>query len=363
MVRIGINGFGIIGRYSLRAIQKEIDEGKLREGEVEVVAVNDIAIKDSFTVEDLAQLLKHDSVYLGFPGRLEVRGKNLLVNGRQIAVSSERDPSNLHWEDLGVDVVYESTGAFVKKPKTAEAKTQEALRILERYLETRAGAKKIIFSAPSDIAEITIVMGVNDKDYNGQNIVSNASCTTNCLAPLALALLNEFGTYSGLMTTIHAYTADQRLVDSPHSDIARAYAAGLNLIPTSTGAAKAIGKVIPQLAGKLNGLSVRVPVASGSLVDLVVNLSRDVTAEEVNAALKEAAAGYLEGVLEYREGPVVSSMALGSPVPCIVDGKQIMAIKDERLPNGAMVKVLAYYDNVSGYSHQAVKLIRMVGEK
>jgi len=267
-IRVGINGFGVMGRYLLRALQKDVSSGKLAPGMVEVVAVNDM-----YPVSQLFPLLEHDSTYLGFPGKLETDGKDILVDGKRISMSAEKDTKQLHWADRGVDIVYESTGVFVEKPG------------VEGHFES--GAKKVIFSAPSGLAEMTIVMGVNDKSYSGQRLVSNASCTTNCLAPLAQAFYDSFGVYTGLMTTIHAYTADQRLVDSPHKDTARAYAAALNFLPTSTGAAKAIGKVISELDGKLKGMCIRGPVPVGSIVDLVVNLSREVSPAEVNEAIQK----------------------------------------------------------------------------
>ncbi len=334
-IRVGINGFGVMGRYLLRALQKDVSSGKLAPGMVEVVAVNDM-----YPVSQLFPLLEHDSTYLGFPGKLETDGKDILVDGKRISMSAEKDTKQLHWADRGVDIVYESTGVFVEKPG------------VEGHFES--GAKKVIFSAPSGLAEMTIVMGVNDKSYSGQRLVSNASCTTNCLAPLAQALYDSFGVYTGLMTTIHAYTADQRLVDSPHKDTARAYAAALNFLPTSTGAAKAIGKVISELDGKLKGMCIRGPVPVGSIVDLVVNLSREVSPAEVNEAIQKAATGNLEGTLEYRNGPVVSTMVLGYPLPSVFDASQTITV-------GVMAKTMAYYDNVAGYSHQALRLVQLMG--
>lgn len=335
MVKVGINGLGVIGRYLIRALEKEKLEGKLAEREVEIVAFNDL-----YPTEQLAPLLAHESVYLGFPGKVQVSGKDIIVNGEKLDSSAEKDPAKLHWGERGVDIVYESSGAFTGNPG------------VEGHLE--AGAKKVVYSAPSDFAEKTIVIGVNDDMYKGEDIISGASCTTNCLAPLAFALYKEFGEYTGLITTIHAYTADQRLQDAPHKDPARGFAAALNFAPTSTGAAEAIGNVLPQLDGKLDGRAVRGPVSVGSIVDLVVNLSREVKAEEVNKVLQEAAEGYLKGTLEYREGPIVSTMVLGSPIPSIVDASQTRTIKD-------LVKVFSWYDNIAGYSHQALKLIQLVG--
>lgn len=343
MVRVGINGFGIMGRGLFRAINNDVRKGLLGESEVKVVAINDV-----FPLEQLAPLLRHDSVYGNFGGSVKVDNENLVVNGKKISYSMEKDPSKLRWGEMGADVVYESTGVFASKPG------------VDGHLS--AGAKKVVISAPSDFAEKTIVMGVNDKEYNRENIISNASCTTNCLAPLALALHDSFGPYEGLMTTVHAYTQDQRLQDSPHKDIARAYAAGLNIIPTSTGAAKAIGEVIPKLKSeldgkvRLDGIAVRVPVAVGSLLDLVVNFDNgDFGREHVNNVLRLVSNGYLKGTLKYEDGPLVSSMILGERIPCVVDGSQTRVI-------GKTLKVMSWYDNVMGYSHQAVKLVRKLGE-
>ncbi|MFH1054339.1 MAG: type I glyceraldehyde-3-phosphate dehydrogenase [Candidatus Woesearchaeota archaeon] len=253
--------------------------------------------------------------------------------------NSEKDPAKLNWGDKGVDVVYEATGIFASKPG------------VEKHLE--AGAKKVIISAPSDFAQKTFVMGVNDDAYNGEDIVSNASCTTNCLAPLAKALYKSFRFSNGLMTTIHAYTADQNLVDGPHKSVARGYSAALNWVPTTTGAAKAIGKVIDELDKRLNGICIRGPIPVGSLVDLVVVLDKEVDKDAVNSALKQHSKGDLSGVFEYEDGPVVSSMVLRNPVPCIFDASQTIV-------NGPLVKTMAYYDNVAGYSHQAIRLIKMI---
>lgn len=339
MVRVGINGFGIMGRAFLRAIERDVREGVVKREEVEVVAINDI-----FPVTQLAHLLSHDSVYGSFNGKIGVRGDNIVVNENVIDYSMERDSSKLKWDKRGVGVVYESSGVFSDDKKG-----------LEGHLE--AGAKRVVVSAPSDCAEKTIVMGVNDDSYKGEEIISNASCTTNCLAPLALALLNSYGSFNGLMSTVHAYTQDQRLQDSPHKDVARAYAAVLNIVPTSTGAAKAIGEVIPQLNGKLDGVAFRVPVPVGSLVDLVVSFdnSMERKRENVNQLLREIANGYLKGTLGYNEGPLVSTMILGERIPSIVDGSQTRV-------TGNLLKVSSWYDNVIGYSHQAVRLIKKLGE-
>ncbi len=344
MVKVGINGFGIMGRGLFRAINNDVRKSLLGESEVEIMAINDI-----FPVEQLAPLLRHDSIYGNFGGSVEADNENLVVNGKKIAYSMEREPSKLRWGERGVDVVYESSGVFASKPG------------VEGHLS--AGAKKVVISSPSDFAKKTIVMGVNDKEYNGENIISNASCTTNCLAPLALALYDSFGPYEGLMTTVHAYTQDQRLQDSPHKDIARAYAAGLNIVPTFTGAAKAIGEVIPKLKSeldgkvRLDGIAVRVPVAVGSLVDLVVNFDKaDFSREHVNNVLRLVSDGYLKGAFKYEDGPLVSSMILGERTPSVVDGSQTRVI-------GKTLKVMSWYDNVMGYSYQAVRLIRKLGER
>ncbi len=335
MVKIGINGFGVMGRYLTRAIQLEQLAGTLVKEEVEIVAVNDL-----FPAEQLAPLLAHDSIYRAFPGKVEVDGKDILVDGRRIDVSAEKVPSKLNWADRGVDIVYEATGAFAKKPG------------VEGHLE--AGAKKVVFAVPSTFAEVTIVMGVDEDKYTGQDIVSNASCTTNCLAPLAEALRREYGEFDGLMTTIHAYTADQRLQDAPHKDVARGYAAAENMIPTTTGAAKAIGQVIDSLDGRLDGGALRIPLPVVSIVDLTADIGT--TPERVNEVMKAAAEGYLEGTFEYREGPVVSSMVIGCPIPSVFDASQTRT-------QGNLVKVFSWYDNVAGYSHQAIKLMQMLGNK
>jgi len=339
MVRVGINGFGIIGRAFFRAVERDVRDGFLSQGKVEVVAVNDV-----FPALQLAHLLSHNSVYGAFNERVGVIGNNLVVNDRMIDCSMEKDTFRLKWADRGVDVVYDSSGVF-----------SDDERGLKGHLD--AGAKKVVVSSPSKFAEKTIVMGVNDSSYNGEKVISNASCTTNCLAPLALALYNSFGPFDGIMTTVHAYTQDQRLQDAPHKDVARAYNAVLNIVPTSTGAAKAIGEVIPQLKGKLDGIAVRVPVAAGSLVDLVVSFENKVERkrEDVNSLLRDIANGYLKGTLGYNEGPLVSSMILGERIPSVVDGSQTRVV-------GNNLKVISWYDNVMGYSHQAVKLIKKIGE-
>lgn len=334
MVNVGINGLGTMGRYLLRALYETSSTSNYQD--IKVVAVNDL-----YSTEQLAQTLKHDSVYLGFPGKIEVDGTDLVINGNRISVSSNKNPSDLKWGERGVDVVYESTGAFAKKPG------------VEGHL--KAGAKKVIFSVPSEYAEATIVMGINNDEYLGQDIISNASCTTNCLGPLVDPLRKEYGANPGLMTTIHAYTADQKLVDAPHKNATRGYAAAENLIPTSTGAAKTIGKVIPGLDGKLNGGALRIPTPTVSLVDLVLDLKQDATPEEVNLIMKEAAEGYLKGVLKYSNEPIVSSMMISESSPSVFDSTLTMTQEN-------LAKVFAWYDNISGYSHQALKMIQMVGK-
>lgn len=344
-VRIGINGLGVMGRYLIRVLEDRIDEGELYDDEVAIVAFNDL-----YPAKQLAPLLAHDSIYLGFPGEVRADGKDILVNGIKIKGCSKKNPSDLHWEDEGVDIIYEATGAWVKTPKDPESQ-----EMLERYLRGKAGAKKILFSAPTDLAEVTIVHGVNNHMYKGQCLVSAASCTTNCLAPLALALYKSFGEYTGLLNTVHAYTADQRLQDAPHKRVERGYAAALNIVPTSTGAAKAIGKVIPALDGKLDGIATRVPVPVGSVVDLTVALKEEVAREDVNRAVKRMTDTDLSEVIEYEEGPLVSSMVLGDYYPCIFDASQTRAIDN-------VAKVLAFYDNVAGFSNQALNLILKMGK-
>jgi glyceraldehyde 3-phosphate dehydrogenase len=330
-VRVGINGFGRIGRNFYRALA---DSGK----DLEVVAVNDLT-----SPETLAHLLKYDSILGRFPEDVGADGEGIKVGGTTIKVLSERDPANLPWGDLGVDVVVESTGFFTK---ASDAR---------KHVDT-GGAKKVIISAPATDEDITVVMGVNDGDYDGsQTIISNASCTTNCLAPLAKVLHDAFGIQRGLMTTIHAYTADQNLQDGPHKDLRRARAAALNIVPTSTGAAKAIGLVLPDLKGKLDGYALRVPVPTGSATDLTVQLGRDVSAEEVDAAYREAAAsGPLAGYLTYTDAPIVSADIVTDPSSCIYDAKLTKVF-------GSMAKVVGWYDNEWGYSNRLVDITELVG--
>ncbi|MFK0072344.1 type I glyceraldehyde-3-phosphate dehydrogenase [Arthrobacter woluwensis] len=331
--RIGINGFGRIGRNYFRAA--------LAQGaDLEIVAVNDLT-----SPETLAHLLKYDSVTGRLGVSVEVQDGDLVVDGKHIKVLAERDPANLPWGELGVDIVIESTGFFTK---AADAK---------KHIE--AGAKKVLISAPASDEDITIVMGVNDELYNTEehNIISNASCTTNCLGPLAKAINDAFGIERGLMTTIHAYTADQNLQDGPHKDPRRARAAAINMVPTSTGAAKAIGLVLPELKGKLDGFAVRVPVPTGSATDLTATLSREVTVEEVNAAVKAASeSGPLKGYLTYTEDPIVSSDIVTDPASSIFDAGLTKVI-------GNQVKVVSWYDNEWGYSNRLVDLTELVASK
>jgi len=327
-VKVGINGFGRIGRNVFRAAQAA-------GADIEFVAVNDLT--DPGT---LAHLLKYDSILGRFPGEVTVDGDTITVDGKPLKVLSERDPAALPWGDLGADVVIESTGFFTARADAA------------KHLE--AGAKKVIISAPAKEPDVTVALGVNfDSDYDpaSHDIISNASCTTNCLAPLAKVLNDSFGIEQGLMTTIHAYTADQRLQDMPHSDLRRARAAALNLIPTTTGAAKAVGLVLPELNGKLNGFAMRAPVATGSVVDLVFSTPEPVEPDQVNAAVKAAADGPMKGILSYTEDPIVSTDIVGDPHSSIFDASLTMAIGD-----GRMIKAVSWYDNEWGYSNRCVEL-------
>jgi glyceraldehyde 3-phosphate dehydrogenase len=334
-VKVGINGFGRIGRNVFRA-------AKAANADIEFVAVNDLT--DTGT---LANLLKYDSILGRYPGEVEAGDGAISVAGEELKVLSERDPADLPWGDLGVDVVIESTGFF-----TARADAAKHLAGGAKHLA--GGAKKVIISAPAKEPDVTVALGVNfDDAYDPENhhVISNASCTTNCLAPLAKVLHEAFGIEQGLMTTIHAYTADQRLQDMPHSDPRRSRAAALNLIPTTTGAAKAVGLVLPELNGKLNGFSMRAPVPTGSAVDLVFTTPNPLEVDQINAALKAAADGPLKGILDYTEDPIVSTDIVGDPHSSIVDGKSTMVIGD-----GRMVKVIAWYDNEWGYSNRCVEL-------
>jgi glyceraldehyde 3-phosphate dehydrogenase len=331
-VRVGINGFGRIGRNFFRAV--------LASGaDIEIVGVNDLTDNTS-----LAHLLKYDSILGRLPQDVQASGDSITVGGHSFAALAERDPANLPWKDLGADVVIESTGFFTDATKA------------KAHID--AGAKKVIISAPAKNEDVTVVMGVNHTDYDpaSHHVISNASCTTNCLAPMAKAINDEFGIVKGLMTTIHAYTADQNLQDGPHKDLRRARAAALNMVPTSTGAAKAIGLVLPELKGKLDGYAMRVPVPTGSATDLTVEVSREVTVEEVNAAVKKAAEeGPLKGYLSYSEDPIVSSDIVTDPASCIFDAPLTKVF-------GNQVKVLGWYDNEWGYSNRLVDLVGYVGE-
>jgi glyceraldehyde 3-phosphate dehydrogenase len=327
-VKVGINGFGRIGRNVFRAAQAAGTD-------LEFVAVNDLV--DTAT---MANLLKYDSILGRFPGEVAVSDGGLSIDGKELKVLSERDPAALPWGDLGVDVVIESTGFFTKREDAA------------KHLE--AGAKKVIISAPATEPDVTVALGVNfDSTYDpaAHHVISNASCTTNCLAPLAKVLHEAFGIEQGLMTTIHAYTADQRLQDMPHKDPRRSRAAALNLIPTTTGAAKAVGLVLPELNGKLNGFSMRAPVPTGSAVDLVFTTPEPLDKDKINAALKAAADGPLKGILAYTEDPIVSTDIVGDPHSSIVDAQSTMVIGD-----GRMAKVISWYDNEWGYSNRCVEL-------
>ncbi|MEI8055824.1 MAG: type I glyceraldehyde-3-phosphate dehydrogenase [Actinomycetes bacterium] len=329
-VRVGINGFGRIGRNFYRALAAQ-------GADVEIVAVNDLT--DNAT---LAHLLKYDSILGRLGGDVKATEDAILVDGKKIVALAQRDPAQLPWGDLGVDVVIESTGFFTDAAKAAG--------------HIAGGAKKVIISAPAKGEDATIVMGVNHNIYDPANhhIISNASCTTNCLAPMAKVLNDEFGIVKGLMTTIHAYTNDQVILDYPHSDLRRARAAAINIIPTSTGAAKAIGLALPELKGKLDGFALRVPVPTGSATDLTATLKREVTRDEINAAMKAAADGPLKGILEYTEDPIVSSDIVTSPASCIFDSGMTTVIGDT-------AKILGWYDNEWGYSNRLVDLVSFVG--
>jgi glyceraldehyde 3-phosphate dehydrogenase len=329
-VKVGINGFGRIGRNLFRAA---LEAGS----DLEFVAVNDLV-----DAETMAHLLKYDTVLGRFPGEIEVSGDGISVDGKVLKVLNEKDPAALPWGDLGVEVVIESTGLFTARDDAA------------KHLE--AGAKKVIISAPAKEPDITVVLGVNFDDYDPEqhNIISNASCTTNCLAPVAKVLHDTVGIERGLMTTIHAYTADQRLQDMPHKDLRRARAAAMNLIPTSTGAAKAVGLVLPDLKGKLSGISVRAPVITGSLVDLTCDVSKETTVEEINAAMKEAADGPFSGLLKYTEDPIVSTDIVTDPHSSVFDAEQTVVV------DGTFVKLLSWYDNEWGYANRCVDLAEKV---
>jgi glyceraldehyde 3-phosphate dehydrogenase len=328
-VRVGINGFGRIGRNVLRAARG-------RESEFEIVAVNDL-----MDLPTAAHLLRYDSVLRRFPGTVEESGDSLVVDGKNIRVFAERDPAALPWKDLGVEVVVESTGLFTGRDAASK--------------HLAGGARKVIISAPAKDPDITVCLGVNDDQYDPaqHHIISNASCTTNCLAPVAKVLVDSFGVERGFMTTTHAYTNDQNVLDLPHKDLRRARAAAVNVIPTSTGAARAIGLVIPDLLGKLDGMAMRVPVSDGSAVDLVVVVERETTKDEVNAAMKAAAEGPMSAVFRYTDHPIVSSDILGDSASSIFDSKLTMV-------SGNLVKVISWYDNEWGYSCRLADLIPRV---
>lgn len=327
MKRIAINGFGRIGRLAFRQLQG-------REG-VQVVAINDLT-----DVETLAHLLKYDSIHGRFDGTVEVSDGNIVVNGNTISISAERNPADLPWATNSIDVVIESTGVFADAEKASAHLT--------------AGAKKVVISAPAKGELKTVVLGVNDDIITDEDtIISNASCTTNCLAPMAKVLDDHFGIESGFITTVHAYTADQRLQDAPHKDLRRARAAALSMIPTSTGAAKAVGLVLPQLAGRLDGLAVRVPTPTGSVTDLTCVVRKETTAEEVNAAMKAAAEGPMKGVLEFTTDPIVSVDIVGNTHSCIFDSELTKV-------SGTLVKVFGWYDNEAGYATRVADLVQRI---
>jgi glyceraldehyde 3-phosphate dehydrogenase len=327
-IKVAINGFGRIGRLTFRAL--------LEKDNVEVVAINDLT-----DTKTLAHLLKYDSIHGRFNGTVKATETGIVVNGNEIQITAEREPKNLPWGKLGVDVVLESTGRFTDD-KSAGA-----------HLE--AGARKVVISAPATGNVSTVVLGVNEDVLTGdEKIVSNASCTTNCLAPMAKVLDDVFGIEKGYITTIHAYTADQNLQDAPHKDLRRARAAAYSIVPTSTGAAKAVGLVLPHLKGKLDGVAMRVPIPDGSLTDLTCVLKRAVTKEEINAAMKQAAEGGMKGILEYTEDPIVSIDIVGNPHSCIFDAAMTSA-------NETLVKVVGWYDNEAGYSNRAADLITRIG--
>ena len=331
-MKVGINGFGRIGRNFFRAVE-------VRGSDIQIVGINDLT-----DTKTLAHLLKYDSILGRFNGSVVAEDGAIVVNGVRIPVFAQRDPASIPWGDIGAEIVVESTGFFTDAESARKHLT--------------AGARKVIISAPAKGEDITIVMGVNEDKYNPatDDIISNASCTTNCLAPMAKAIDDAFGIERGLMTTIHAYTNDQSILDFPHSDLRRARAAALNMIPTSTGAAKAIGLVMPHLKGKLDGYAMRVPVPTGSATDLTVELKKAATREEINAVVKAAAEGPLKGILQYTEDPIVSTDIVTDPSSCIFDASLTIV-------NGNMVKVLGWYDNELGYSNRIVDLVNFVGAK
>lgn len=329
VINVAINGFGRIGRQVFKRMMEV--------GGFEVKAINDLT-----DPETLAHLLKYDSVYGKYPNKVEVGEGSLIIGGNEIKILSERDPSQLPWGEMGVDVVLESTGVFRKREQ------------IENHI--KAGAKKVLLSVPAkDEIDATVVLGVNDDTLKPEDkIISNASCTTNCFAPVAKVLNDRFSVVKGLMTTIHAYTSDQNLIDLPHSDLRRSRAAALSIIPTTTGAAKAVGKVIPELNGKLDGMAMRVPVPVGSIVDFVALLEKEVTVEDINTAMKEAAEGELKGVLEYTEDPIVSQDIVGNPASSIFDARSTSVV------DGNLIKVISWYDNEWGYSCRCVDLFKKI---
>jgi glyceraldehyde 3-phosphate dehydrogenase len=331
-VKIAINGFGRIGRNILRSA---LQQGM---GELDLVAINDLT-----DAETLAHLFKYDSVHGVYDGQVEVDGSALVVDGERFDVLSVRSPAELPWRDLGVDIVFEATGLFRKRPDAA------------RHLD--AGARKVVITAPAPEPDVTLVLGVNSDDYDpaAHHIISNASCTTNCVAPAVKVLVDNFGFERGLMTTVHSYTNDQRILDLPHKDLRRARAAAVSIIPTTTGAAKATGLVIPSVEGKIDGMAMRVPTPNVSIVDLVASVSRDTTVDEVNDAYRAAAEGPLAGILAYEEKPLVSIDYVGNPNSSIIDGLSTAVV------DGRMVKVISWYDNEWGYSTRCVDLARYIG--
>ncbi|WP_096202484.1 type I glyceraldehyde-3-phosphate dehydrogenase [Bacillus sp. FJAT-45350] len=330
--KVGINGFGRIGRIVFRAAMENPN--------VDVVAINDLTDANM-----LAHLLKYDSVHGTFNAEVSVNGENLVVNGQEIQVTAERNPADLKWGEFGIDVVVEATGRFTSR--------EDASKHID------AGAKKVIISAPASNEDITIVLGVNEEKYDAasHHVISNASCTTNCLAPFAKVLNDNFGIRRGMMTTVHSYTNDQQILDLPHKDYRRARAAAESIIPTTTGAAKAVALVLPELKGKLNGGAMRVPTPNVSLVDLVVELDKDTTAEEINAKFKEAAEGPLKGILAYSELPLVSKDYNGCPMSSTVDGLSTMVME------GNMAKIISWYDNEAGYSYRVVDLVEYIAKQ
>lgn len=328
-VAVGINGFGRIGRLVLRAA--------LHRDEIVVKAVNDLTDADT-----LAHLLKYDSLHGRYPGEIETDGKQLTIDGQVIHIFNERDPADLPWAELGVEVVLESTGFFTDGDKA------------RAHLD--AGAQRVVISAPAKGEDITVVLGVNDAELKEEHaIISNASCTTNCLAPMAKVLQDNFGIVKGMMTTIHSYTSDQNIQDAPHKDLRRARSAAMSMIPTTTGAAAAVGKVLPELNGKLDGLAVRVPTPDGSLTDFTVELQRDTTVEEINGAFKNAAETSLAGILEYSEDPLVLADIVGNPASCVFDAQSTNVV------GGNLVKILGWYDNEWGYASRCVDLLAKLG--